>query len=116
MGRTLTAARANDKLCIDGVYMSLDECERNEQDFLSVCVQGKEMGFDGKSLIHPSQVPACNFAFSPSDADVENASRVVSAYNDIMDVRISVCLLMLIVTQSLTSLLSIPVFLHPSLI
>jgi len=85
MGKTIAAARANDKLVIDGVYMNLDDGEKNDSDFLGVCVQGKEMGFDGKSLIHPKQVELCNTAFSPSEADVLFASKVVSTYNDIME-------------------------------
>lgn len=70
------AARAAGVLAIDGVYMDI----RDEAGFVAEAEQGLMLGFDGKSLIHPSQVGPCNAVFSPSAADVEAAEGLIAAY------------------------------------
>jgi citrate lyase subunit beta / citryl-CoA lyase len=75
---TLIAVRAAGKVVIDGVYNDV----RNEEGFLAEARQGREMGFDGKTLIHPSQVEPANEAFSPSDADIERAQGLIAAFNE----------------------------------
>jgi citrate lyase subunit beta/citryl-CoA lyase len=65
----LLAARYAGKTILDGVYNDI----QNAEGFEAECVQGRQMGFDGKTLIHPSQVDPCNRVFAPTDADVENA-------------------------------------------
>ncbi len=75
---TLIAARAAGKVVIDGVYNDV----RNEEGFLAEARQGREMGFDGKTLIHPSQVEPANEAFSPSEADVERAQGLIAAFDE----------------------------------
>jgi citrate lyase subunit beta/citryl-CoA lyase len=62
---------------IDGVHMEITD----DVGLRLVCKQGRELGFDGKSLIHPNQVSVCNEMFSPSKADVEWALQVTVAYN-----------------------------------
>ena len=55
---------------------------KNEDGFLAECRQGREMGFDGKTLIHPAQVEGANAAFAPDDAAVEDARGVLAAWED----------------------------------
>jgi citrate lyase subunit beta/citryl-CoA lyase len=74
---TLIAVRAAGKVVIDGVYNDV----RNEDGFLAEARQGREMGFDGKTLIHPSQVEPANEAFSPSDSDIERAEGLIAAFD-----------------------------------
>src|SRR6186713_2881874 len=75
LGLCLLAARAAGKVILDGVYNDI----KDEAGFLAECQQGKELGFDGKTLIHPSQVDPCNATFAPSADDVEKAARVIAA-------------------------------------
>lgn len=74
---TLLAARAAGKAIIDGVYNDV----KNAEGFRAEVHQGREMGFDGKTLIHPSQVEPCNEAFSPSEADIERAQGLIAAFD-----------------------------------
>ena len=50
--------------------------------FAEACRQGRDLGFDGKTLIHPKQIEPANAAFGPSDADVAWARRIIAAYDD----------------------------------
>ncbi|HJR90530.1 MAG TPA: CoA ester lyase [Aeromicrobium sp.] len=75
---TLIAVRAAGKVVIDGVYNDV----RNEEGFLAEARQGREMGFDGKTLIHPSQVEPANEAYSPSEADIERAQGLIAAFEE----------------------------------
>jgi citrate lyase subunit beta/citryl-CoA lyase len=72
----LLAARAAGKRIVDGVYNDV----RDAEGFEAECVQGRQFGFDGKTLIHPGQVEICNRVFSPSDEDVAQARRVIEAF------------------------------------
>lgn len=69
-------ARANDVIVLDGVYNAF----RDEAGFAAECEQGRSLGFDGKTLIHPAQIAACEVAFSPSEAEVGWAKAVVAAF------------------------------------
>jgi len=70
------AARAARVDVIDGVHLDLDD----ERGFEKSCEQGRNLGFDGKSLIHPRQVAPANRAFSPAVEDIAHARRVVEAW------------------------------------
>jgi citrate lyase subunit beta/citryl-CoA lyase len=72
----LLAARSCGKCILDGVCLDLSD----EDALRSSCLQGRELGFDGKTLIHPRQIEICNAAFSPSPTEVDHASAVVTAY------------------------------------
>jgi citrate lyase subunit beta/citryl-CoA lyase len=72
------AARATGKAIIDGVYNDV----KNTHGFLAECQQGREMGFDGKTLIHPDQVDGANEAFAPSVGAVEDAQGILRAWDD----------------------------------
>src|SRR5689334_9329955 len=74
----LLAARATGKAIIDGVYNDV----KNTEGFLAECQQGREMGFDGKTLIHPGQVDGANQAFAPSESAVEDARGILQAWED----------------------------------
>ncbi|MGZ8998544.1 MAG: HpcH/HpaI aldolase/citrate lyase family protein, partial [Allosphingosinicella sp.] len=71
----ILAARAAGIAAFDGVFNRLDD----PQGFVAECEEGKSFGFDGKSLIHPDQVEIANRAFSPSEAEIEAARRLVEA-------------------------------------
>jgi citrate lyase subunit beta/citryl-CoA lyase len=73
----LLAARACGLACIDGVYNDID----NAQGLEAVCKQGAEFGFDGKTLIHPSQVEITNRVFSPSPEDVSWSRTIIAAFD-----------------------------------
>ena len=76
LGLCLLAARATGTAIVDGVYNDV----RDADGFLAECRQGRQMGFDGKTLIHPGQVAGANEAFAPSDEAVENARGVLAAW------------------------------------
>ncbi len=78
LGLALLAARATGKAILDGVYNDVSDTD----GFLAECRQGREMGFDGKTLIHPGQVAGANEAFAPSERAVENARGVLQAWED----------------------------------
>jgi citrate lyase subunit beta/citryl-CoA lyase len=74
----LLAARASGKAIIDGVYNDV----KNSEGFLAECRQGRELGFDGKTLIHPGQVEGANEAFAPSQQAVADARGILQAWED----------------------------------
>ncbi len=78
LGLCLLAARATGKAILDGVYNDV----KNTDGFLDECRQGREMGFDGKTLIHPGQVEGANSAFAPSSEAVEEARGILQAWED----------------------------------
>lgn len=70
------AARAHGLSIIDGVQLDL----RNEELLRASCEQGRDLGFDGKSLIHPDQVAAANAAFAPGEQEVAAAREIIAAF------------------------------------
>jgi citrate lyase subunit beta/citryl-CoA lyase len=76
LGLSVAAARAYDLLAIDGVFNGIGDEEGLEAESL----QGRLMGFDGKTLIHPSQLDAANRIFAPAEADVDQAKAVIDAF------------------------------------
>ena len=75
---SIAAARAYGLVAIDGVYNDI----KNESGFRDECEQGRDLGFDGKTLIHPSQLEEANRIFAPSPHDVEQAKAVIEAFAD----------------------------------
>jgi citrate lyase beta subunit len=76
LGLCVLAARAYKLSILDGVYNAIQD-----QDSLRTsCIQGREMGFDGKTLIHPAQIAVTNEIFGPSEADLDLARRYVEAF------------------------------------
>ncbi len=76
LSQCVLAARAFGLSCVDGVFNDIT----NEAGFLAECEQGKALGMDGKTLIHPSQIAPCNSVFSPSADDVAWARGVVDVF------------------------------------
>jgi citrate lyase subunit beta / citryl-CoA lyase len=76
LGLALLAARATGRVILDGVYNDVGDTA----GFLAECRQGREMGFDGKTLIHPAQVEGANAAFAPSEDAVEEARGILTAW------------------------------------
>ena len=72
------AARATGTAILDGVYNDVQDSD----GFLAECRQGRELGFDGKTLIHPGQVEGANAAYAPSEQQVEDARGVVAAWEE----------------------------------
>ncbi len=73
----LLAARAYGLICVDGVYNAFKDLTGLETE----CQQGRDMGFDGKTLIHPMQLEAANRIFAPSPADLVLAERYIVAFD-----------------------------------
>ena len=76
LGLILLAARAAGRAALDGVHLDLADAA----GFAAVCRQGRALGFDGKTVIHPGQIETANAAFAPEPAEVEEARRLVAAY------------------------------------
>lgn len=77
LSHVLLAARAHGLACLDGVHLDLND----EAGFERACLQGREMGFDGKSLIHPKTIEAANRVFSPSEAEITQAKKICAAFD-----------------------------------
>jgi citrate lyase subunit beta / citryl-CoA lyase len=73
----VAAARAYGLDILDGVYNDLG----NAEGFVEECRQARDLGFDGKTLIHPRQIEPCNQAFSPTDEEVEAARKMIAAFD-----------------------------------
>lgn len=78
LGLCLLAAKAHGRVIVDGVNNAF----RDEAGLRAECAQGRDMGFDGKTLIHPTQLEIANTAFAPSVEEVALARRQIEAYND----------------------------------
>lgn len=78
LGLAMLHARANGLTILDGVYGNF----RDAEGFAEECQQAKDMGFDGKTLIHPAQVETANRVFAPSDQEVEEARRMIAAFDE----------------------------------
>ena len=76
LGLCLLAARATGKVILDGVYNDI----KDPEGFEAECRQGAQMGFDGKTLIHPGQLDAANAVFAPADAEVESSREIIAAF------------------------------------
>jgi citrate lyase subunit beta / citryl-CoA lyase len=76
LGLCLLAARAHLLAILDGVHLDLDDAE----GFAHSCRQGRELGFDGKTLIHPKQLEEANRAFAPSAEEVAWARKIIAAH------------------------------------
>jgi citrate lyase subunit beta / citryl-CoA lyase len=74
----LIGARAAGKQILDGVYNDV----KDPEGFEAECLQGKQLGFDGKTLIHPGQVEACNTVWSPSAEEIDHSKRVIAAFEE----------------------------------
>src|SRR5690606_513060 len=76
LGLCMLAARAWGLAILDGVYLDLND----DEGFAASCKQGAELGFDGKTLIHPKTIAAANEAFAPSEKQVEFSRRIIDEH------------------------------------
>ncbi|MGB7318250.1 MAG: CoA ester lyase [Planktotalea sp.] len=79
LGLCLLAAKAEGLIIVDGVYNAF----KDDEGLKVECEQGRDMGFDGKTLIHPAQVDVTNAAFAPSEAEIELAKRQIAAFEEV---------------------------------
>jgi citrate lyase subunit beta / citryl-CoA lyase len=77
LAQCVLAARHHGIDILDGVYNDIADA----QGFVVECRQGVELGFDGKTLIHPNQIEPCNAAFSPSAEEVAQARKMIAAFD-----------------------------------
>ncbi len=78
LGLCLLAAKAEGLVIIDGVFNAF----RDEAGLAAECAQGRDMGFDGKTLIHPAQVDIANAGFAPTESEVDLARRQIAAFEE----------------------------------
>ncbi len=78
LGLCLLAARAARLVILDGVFLDLND----QEGFIDSCRQGAELGFDGKTLIHPKQLEAANEVFAPSTEELRLSRRIIDAYGE----------------------------------
>ena len=76
LGLCLLAAKAHGIVIVDGVFNAF----KDEDGLRDECAQGRDMGFDGKTLIHPAQLDIANAAFAPSEAEIDTARRQIEAF------------------------------------
>ncbi|MFN8018619.1 MAG: CoA ester lyase [Acidimicrobiales bacterium] len=76
LGLCVLAARATGKVILDGVYNDI----KDETGFAAECLQGRQMGFDGKTLIHPSQIAPANDTWAPTAEAVEDARALIATF------------------------------------
>jgi citrate lyase subunit beta/citryl-CoA lyase len=76
LGLCVLAARAHGLAALDGVHLDLDD----EPGFAAACHQAREMGFDGKTLIHPKTIALANEIFAPSPEEIAWARKVITAH------------------------------------
>jgi citrate lyase subunit beta/citryl-CoA lyase len=74
----LAGARLAGKVILDGVYNDVKDAE----GFRAECLQGMQLGFDGKTLIHPSQVETANEVWAPSEDEIAHARKVIEAFEE----------------------------------
>jgi len=72
----ILATRAAGLEILDGPYSDIN----NPDGFAVECAQGRDLGFDGKTLIHPSQIEACNVIFTPPEEDIARARKIIAAF------------------------------------
>jgi citrate lyase subunit beta/citryl-CoA lyase len=73
----VAAARAYGLVVLDGVYNDIADA----QGFAAECTQARDMGLDGKTIVHPSQIAPCNAAFSPTPEEIAQARRIIAAFD-----------------------------------
>jgi citrate lyase subunit beta/citryl-CoA lyase len=78
LGLALLAGRAFRLAVLDGVHLDLSD----DEGFAAACRQGRELGFDGKTLIHPKQIDAANAAFAPAAEEIEWSRRIIAAHEE----------------------------------
>ena len=89
LSHCVLAAREANVDILDGVCLDL----ANPEIYQVQCEQGRQLGFDGKTLIHPSQIATANEVFAPSDNDIERANKIITAWNEALTQGDGLCVL-----------------------
>ncbi len=76
LANCVVAARAHGVDIVDGVYNDIKDLD----GFRAECLQGRDMGLDGKTLIHPGQIDVCNEVFAPTPAEIDGARAIIDAF------------------------------------
>lgn len=76
LGMCVLAARAHGRIIVDGVFNAF----KDDDGLRTECEQGRDMGFDGKTLIHPAQLAITNQVFAPTEAEIDTARRQIDAF------------------------------------
>ncbi len=79
LGRCVLSARVHQKDILDGVYLDLE----SQDGLVAICEQGRDLGFDGKTLIHPSQLAVANKVFAPSEGAVIRARKIIDVWQEV---------------------------------
>lgn len=87
LSHCVLAARAHGLDIIDGVHLNFHDNE----EFVAHCTQGLNLGFDGKSLIHPKQIESCNDIFSPTHSQTEHAELIINTWEKALEAGEGVC-------------------------
>ena len=74
----IMAARAHGVYVLDGVHVDLND----EEGFVAACKYGRDLGFDGKTLIHPKQIAVANAAYAPAPEELDRARRIIAAHKE----------------------------------
>ena len=72
------SARANDIVALDSVFIDI----QNKEGFRAECVQGRDLGFDGKTVIHPNMIDTANEIFSPNEKEIQKATKIIQAHKE----------------------------------
>jgi (3S)-malyl-CoA thioesterase len=78
LGACVLAARAEGRVVVDGVYNAF----KDDAGLRAECEQGRDMGFDGKTLIHPAQLEIANAVYAPSEEELALAHRQIAAFSE----------------------------------
>ncbi len=78
LGTVLLAARASGLAALDGVHLDLAD----DAGFEAACRQGRDLGFDGKTLVHPRTIDVANRVFAPTDAEIAEARQIIAAHGE----------------------------------
>ena len=89
LGLCVLAAKAHGQVILDGVYNAF----KDDDGLRAECEQGRDLGFDGKTLIHPAQLAIANRAFAPSDAEIDLARRQIDAFDAALSAGLGVAVL-----------------------
>jgi citrate lyase subunit beta/citryl-CoA lyase len=77
LATSVAAARAYGIAILDGVFNDFEDAD----GFTAECIQGRDMGFDGKTIVHPRQIDPCNAVFSPTAEEVQEARKIIAAFD-----------------------------------
>ena len=88
LGSIVLRAKAYNVITLDGVFNSISD----QEGLLAEAREGKNLGYDGKTLIHPNQIDTTNTVFAPTEKEIEMASKIIEAYEKAKEENVELCL------------------------